>query len=442
MDFLEMLARRTAPPGTQFDLFDNTLPRRAAPAPIAGPTIQQVIAADPTQGRLPLRGRNPLVNMALPEQQARAAVRAAQALPQLEMFPGQPPVRTAAPTAAVPAAPQLIDPAQRAIPLKGSNAQAFDTRIPAQQARAAQRTMPQLNLFENPQERAIPQPRSGPAQLEMFADEVVPAARAVPPTAPTAGVASTVAKAAPVDEIAEIAKTLAGKTSRFPRLANMLSGAGAGPIMPISLQDISTVAAGGKLPEQEAAMENLRVAGAGVAEAWQQKGLDPTVKALFQGAKRIAFGAPGAAAAPVVSAVPDTSPMREGTLQELLATPAPVAAAGATPQAAAAQAAPTNLLSQMEQVARAYPNMNLRQLIALTNALPATNGAGAAALAPSRGKDLIFEAAVSDYYQNLKELAAANLPPKEARIERSRLLSELIAAQNPQYGLLNPPEEE
>lgn len=402
MDFLEMLARRTAPPGTQFDLFDNTLPRRAAPP--AGPTLQQVLAADPAQQVLPLRGRNPLIDMSLPGQQARASGRVVQAAPT----PPTPP------TLSGPSAPQ----------------QGVAPRVALGGPAAPQQTvLPRLSLKGPmaPQQTVTPQgaPKASPAPSATPSATPVAAAAEAP-------AAATVTKAGRFPSLSEVL----GGTKR------LLSGAGVGPVMPLSLKEITDVSMGGSNAEQDAAMENIRAAGAGVAEAWQQKGLDPTVKALFQGAKRIAFGAPGAAATPVVSAAPDTSPMREGTLQELLATPAPGAAAGATPQAAAAQAAPTNLLSQMEQVARAYPNMNLRQLIALTNALPATNGAGAAALAPSRGKDLIFEAAVSDYYQNLKELAAANLPPKEARIERSRLLSELIAAQNPQYGLLNPPEEE
>ena len=398
MDFLEMLARRTAPPGTQFDLFDTALSRRAAPP--AGPTLQQVLAADPAQQVLPLRGRNPLIDMSLPGQQARASGRVVQAAPT----PPTPP------TLSGPSAPQ----------------QGVAPRVALGGPAAPQQTvLPRLSLKGPmaPQQTVTPQgaPKASPAPSATPSATPVAAAAEAP-------AAATVTKAGRFPSLSEVL----GGTKR------LLSGAGVGPVMPLSLKEVTDVSMGGSNAEQDAAMENIRAAGAGVAEAWQQKGLDPTVKALFQGAKRIAFGAPIAAAP--TTPVADTSPAREGALQELLTAQA--AAAPATDTPAAAQAAPTNLLSQMEQVARAYPNMNLRQLIALTNALPATNGAGAAALAPSRGKDLIFEAAVSDYYQNLKELAAANLPPKEARIERSRLLSELIAAQNPQYGLLNPPEEE
>lgn len=417
MDLIEMLARRTAPPGTQFDLFNTALSRKPA-APVApGPTLQQVIAGvDPRQLSLPLAGRNP------------------PPFEQLEMFSGARPIPRAA--APAPVAPPVVDPKQLVAPLKGSNpvASGLDTRIPAQQVRAAQRALPQLNLFENPQERALPRARPQAPQLEMFAPEAAPTARAgaAAPATPAATAAAPAAESS--------VAAAAGKVSRFPRLANILSGAGAGPIMPLSLKEIADVSAGGRSAEQDAAMGNIRAAGEGVAQAWQQKGLDPTVKALFEGAKRIAFGAP-AAPAVTTAAKADTSPMREGTLQELLATPAAAPVIAAAP--AAQEAAPTNILSQMEQVARAYPQMTLRQIIALTEALPATSGAGAAAAAPSRGTALSTERAIALVDQEYREMMAdPRLTPAEKVSERRRLRLEYAQLANVQAGLFTPPPEE
>ena len=477
-DMLRRLEARVARPGTQFELFGGPRP---APAPVVqaapAPSLRQLLQ-NPAQMDVfkdaPMRPTpGPRSPAPRPTVQQVATVGPNKA----PIFRPTVPVRG---PAAAPSAPAVLDAVQEGLDLRvpKATAGARQTMAGAEIRAGAARTAPSTFAQRiRASAAAAPQTVAGASTREAITragatprfTELMKATTAAEPVGVPVRSILDVA-----DDAAAPAGKAAGRlATAFPRLAQAARGAGSvmrvgGRVMPYAAVALGAYDVGRELADPQSSIRTsageilpaikedlqdgnyLRAAGTGVRKVGKlalNTGLTAT------GMRSIGdflSGLVGAEDAPALAGGAEpTEEMNEAWRQQYAQAQANIAAArgeGAVPEAgSAAQAGvPNTVLSPFAQIAAAYPNMNLQQMLAMVQALPASSAASNAALAPSRGKDLIAEDVVGLLRQNLAELAASDLSPEEKQLERQSIIQQYIALVSPQaalYGGAPIPEE-